>query len=87
MAEDLAAFVVTKPPTQRGGWHVWEHRFAEIAEQGLIGQWINVTGAWGVRPTNRANAVNAGVRNGLTVEARVADSNLYLRVVGPVSET
>lgn len=76
---DLRQFTVDEPPPSRSR-RAWEQRFEEILEQGLAGQWINASRAWGLKATNSSVAARAGERCGLTVDVRSAGGQLYLRV-------
>jgi hypothetical protein len=78
----LADHVVDEPPPGRGR-HAWQERFEEIIGQGLAGHWINASAAWGVRPTNRKGAELAAERCGITLETRVGNGALFVRIKGP----
>jgi hypothetical protein len=77
---DLSRFVTDEPPLPKYGPKVWERRFESLIAQGLTGQWINATEAWGLGATNQANAKRAADRCGVTMEARVHGKQLYICV-------
>jgi hypothetical protein len=77
---DLSKFVVDEPPTQKYGPAVWERRFESVIEQGLTGQWINATEAWGVGSSNSTNARRAAERCGVTMTYRIHRKLLFICV-------
>jgi hypothetical protein len=77
---DLTKFVVEEPPPTKSGPRVWEERFESVITQGLTGQWINATEAWGVGSTNSVNAKRAAERCGVTMDARIHRKQLYICV-------
>jgi hypothetical protein len=78
---DLARFVTESPP-EDGRRGSWLRRFEEIIGQGLAGEWINATAAWGTKPNGRQTCLNAAERAGLGVEWRTGEGQAYLRVKG-----
>jgi hypothetical protein len=78
---DLAECVIDGfTPVGSGRREVWTERFGEIIDQGLAGQWINATKAWGLNGKNAGAVRNAGKRCELTVEAHCVRGDLIIRV-------
>jgi hypothetical protein len=77
---DLSKFVTDEPPQPKYGPRVWERSFDDVISQGLSGQWINATEAWGLTAGNARSAERAAERCGLTIVARVHDRQLHIFV-------
>lgn len=75
---DLSKFVVEEPPPTSHGPKVWEQRFESVITQGLTGQWINATEAWGVGPTNSTNARRSAERCGVSMSIRIHRKQLFI---------
>jgi hypothetical protein len=77
---DLSKFVTEEPPLPKYGPKVWERRFEEVISQGLTGQWINATEAWGLTARNAKSAERAAERCGITLSTRVHNRALHICV-------
>lgn len=79
---DLSRYVTADPPPEGGSRASWQRRFEEIIGQGLSGEWINATEAWGTKTNGKQAAVNAAERCGITLEWRSGGGQAYVRVKG-----
>lgn len=77
---DLSKFVTEEPPLAKYGPRVWDRRFEDVIAQGLTGQWINATQAWGLTAGNAKAAENAAARCGITIRTRVHERALHICV-------
>lgn len=69
---DLRRYVTDQPPPGGNSRASWERRFEEIIGQGLAGEWINATEAWGTKPNGRQAAMRSAERCGITIDWRAA---------------